>query len=79
MRLAGPLHPGPIMWGRDGSTFGQYGRGDRYGAPGLLVVDEGITSIGEALHRFFGGQRYDENVTPLRAGFAALRAEQPLD
>ncbi len=44
----------------------------------LLVVDEGITSIGEALHRFYGGQWYGENVDPRLASFAALRAEQPL-
>jgi hypothetical protein len=44
----------------------------------LLVVDEGITSIGEALHRFHGGQWYGENLTPRLASFAALRAEQPL-
>jgi hypothetical protein len=44
----------------------------------VAVVEEAVMSVGDTLERFHGQGWYKQNVEPYIAGFAVLRAEQPL-
>jgi len=56
------------VWGRRSATAGGL----------LLVVEEGVLSVGGALSWFTPGPFYDEHVKPFVKAFQALRLTQPL-